>query len=393
MDYKKAYKEARKRAEEIFTNECSSESTKKCCIEIFPDLANKELSNFEGALFSAFSDAWQQYLLGEEVDVEQWTKEHSEELLEAAKEDLHPVEKTDEQQPTEWSCPYGKNETADRLVSLAECLEMDGDCLFNGYSGTECGKFLRDLAKKQVECRPAEWSEEDEIHKLHTIQLIEDVKEWSEKDGLHHFLVARSMESISWLKFLPERFNLQLTQGWSEEDENYLEEIISNLRYAANNRKTCSSKLAGECIHWLEIRVKSLRPQSKQEWSEEDDAIHTRVLGALGKAFMGVLPTKPSQEDIEWFKLLPERFNLQPKQEWGEEDEKTIDEAVKYIENYAEYVQGGFSKQHVLDVARRVDSLRPQPHWKPSEEQMETLKSYAEDSACLNELYDDLEKL
>ena len=98
MDYKKAYKEARKRAEEIFTNECSSESTKKCCIEIFPDLANKELSNFEGALFSAFSDAWQQYLLGEEVDVEQWTKEHSEELLEAAKEDLHPVEKTDEQQ-------------------------------------------------------------------------------------------------------------------------------------------------------------------------------------------------------------------------------------------------------------------------------------------------------
>ena len=281
MDYKKAYKEARKRAEEIFTNECSSESTKKCCIEIFPDLANKELSNFEGALFSAFSDAWQQYLLGEEVDVEQWTKEHSEELLEAAKEDLHPVEKTDVQQPTEWSCPYGKNETADRLVSLAECLEMDGDCLFNGYSGTECGKFLRDLAKKQVECRPAEWS---------------------------------------------------------EEDENYLEEIISNLRYAANNRKTCSSKLAGECIHWLEIRVKSLRPQSKQEWSEEDDAIHTRVLGALGKAFMGVLPTKPSQEDIEWFKLLPERFNLQPKQEWGEEDEKTIDEAVKYIENYAEFI-------------------------------------------------------
>lgn len=64
--------------------------------------------------------------------------------------------------PAEWSYPYGKNETADRLVSLAECLEMDGDCLFNGCSGTECGKFLRELARKQIECKPAEWSKEDE---------------------------------------------------------------------------------------------------------------------------------------------------------------------------------------------------------------------------------------
>lgn len=149
--------------------------------------------------------------------------------------------------------------------------------------------------------------------------------------------------------------------------------------------------------------VASVKPT---EWSEEDDAIHTRVLGALGKAFMGVLPTKPSQEDVEWFKSLPEKFSLQTKQEWGDgekkvldsiiddyekaaksfcgydgkimllkairdgeydlskrgwgdEDEKTIDEAVECIEKYAEYVQGGFSKQHVLDLARRVDSLRP----------------------------------
>lgn len=66
------------------------------------------------------------------------------------------------QESTEWIYPYGRNETVDKLVAIAECLEMDGDCIFNGYSGTECGKFLRDLARKQVECKPAEWSEEDE---------------------------------------------------------------------------------------------------------------------------------------------------------------------------------------------------------------------------------------
>lgn len=61
-----------------------------------------------------------------------------------------------EQKPKEWSFPYNVNETVDKLIAIAECLEMDGDCLFNGYSGTECGKFLRDLARKQVECKPVD---------------------------------------------------------------------------------------------------------------------------------------------------------------------------------------------------------------------------------------------
>jgi len=65
--------------------------------------------------------------------------------------------------------------------------------------------------------------------------------------------------------------------------------------------------------------------------------------------------------------------HMQQSAEWSEEDEKTIDEGVEYIEKYAEYVQGGFSKQYVLDLARRVDSLRPRPHWKPSEEEMTAL--------------------
>lgn len=52
------------------------------------ELKKIELSCFESALFTAFSDAWQSYLQGEEVDVKQWAKEHSKELLEAVKEEL-----------------------------------------------------------------------------------------------------------------------------------------------------------------------------------------------------------------------------------------------------------------------------------------------------------------
>lgn len=59
-------------------------------------------------------------------------------------------------------------------------------------------------------------------------------------------------------------------------------------------------------------------------------------------------------------KVVEEEFNkvIYPNNAWSEEDEKTIDEAVECLENYVEYVQGGFSKQHVLDLASRVESLK-----------------------------------
>lgn len=60
--------------------------------------------------------------------------------------------------------------------------------------------------------------------------------------------------------------------------------------------------------------------------------------------------------------------------EWSEEELKLIDEAVEYIKRYAEEaVQGGNSKLYVYGVAERLESLRPQPQWKPSEEQMKAL--------------------
>ena len=97
------------------------------------------------------------------------------------------------QKPAEWNYPYGVNETADRLFAIAECLEMDGNCLFNGYSGTECGKFLRELARKQVECKPAEWSEEDEEMLQSLILFIDRYNYFAGKD-------ARVV--IKWLKSL-----------------------------------------------------------------------------------------------------------------------------------------------------------------------------------------------
>jgi hypothetical protein len=51
------------------------------------------LTDFESVLFSAFSDAWQEYLSGKTVNIAKWTREHSAELLEVARK----------QKPTDWS--------------------------------------------------------------------------------------------------------------------------------------------------------------------------------------------------------------------------------------------------------------------------------------------------
>ena len=119
------------------------------------------------------------------------------------------------------------------------------------------------------------------------------------------------------------------------------------------------------------------------EWSEEDKLMHDVVLNTLER--VGDYGTIGMQKD--WFKSLPERFNLQPKTEWSEEDEKALNSVLS-------------SGKTVLTESNRkwLKSLRPQPHWKPSEEQLDALlASYSDEGVydydVLKSLYNDLKKL
>ena len=95
----------------------------------------------------------------------------------------------------------------------------------------------------------------------------------------------------------------------------------------------------------------------------------------------------------------PEEYGLCKPTEWSEEEEKDILEASRYLRDYANNcVQGGNSKLYIQNLADRIESLRPQPHWKPSEEQMEALSdAYVEASTfkkgeILESLYNDLQQ-
>jgi len=91
----------------------------------------------------------------------------------------------------------------------------------------------------------------------------------------------------------------------------------------------------------------------------------------------------------------------QPKQKWSEEDERNIETIVDIVHrSYAPF--DTIRDDYPINCEALLSwlkSLRPQPHWKPSEEQMEALemasrKWFGEDSVRnLSALYEDLKKL
>lgn len=129
------------------------------------------------------------------------------------------------------------------------------------------------------------------------------------------------------------------------------------------------------------------KEQKPAEWSEEDE----RTL----ESFLGWLQGSMGEKTYSsWLKSLPERFSLKPKQEWSEEDKHCIHQLILFCENCMQ------QDSEAIRCATWLKSLRPQPHWKPSDVQMEALAWYSGNSGvpptgdkAIKSLYIDLQKL
>ena len=136
--------------------------------------------------------------------------------------------------------------------------------------------------EKQKEQKPVEWSEEDkkmlEVCSQYignTIPADYDEEEFTVKD------------CRNWLKSLPERFNLQPKQEWSEEDEekmNSISEIIEHcviIPYSGG-KLTVSKEYKNE----LQCFLKSLRPS----WKPSEEQIYSlgTVVNGMGESASGV---------------------------------------------------------------------------------------------------------
>ena len=188
----------------------------------------------------------------------------------------------------------------------------------------------------------------------------------------------------SFYKFIASEFNrrhfkLQPEQVWSKEDE--------------QNLNICLSYIKDETLRqWLKDAI-HIR-YNKVEWNEEDEELAEELI-KLAEYYTETEDKTEFKPHISWLKSLPERFNLQSKQEWSEEDEKFIKSLCNHFAAIAKDNYVGC--YYVPDLINKIKSLRPQPHWKPSEEQIRAVFDASERNDklgfILSTLYQDLKKL
>ena len=179
---------------------------------------------------------------------------------------------------------------------------------------------------------------------------------------------------ITWLKSLIP----QPKQKWSEEDSDMVEDIVKNLKKYQLQMPNYRVELQ---MRWLKSIKDRIQP--KQEWSEDDERERKRVVGLL-EGWLSTFKETCYAEDckcgIDWLKSLQDRVQPQPKQEWSEEDINMIDWLIRCCEEeHKELCNDKYGHQDIVSDLKRdcrkkwdwLESLKnrvaPQSTWKPSE--------------------------
>lgn len=209
---------------------------------------------------------------------------------------------------------------------------------------------------------------------------------------------------------------------WSEEDEEYLQNIVDWIECLIDD-EDCGDMSYEEHknfylkrINWL----KSFKPQPKQEWGEDDEYQINTILHGLDlkrelyKKEGNKVEEERYKTQYDWLKSIKDRVQPQPKQEWSEDDErirqclirdqeKALDEVHNDKYGHSEIISD--LKEMYRERIDWLESLNPKKHWKPSEEQMEALcnvafnfgnsclSPYSDKNKELASLYNDLKNL
>lgn len=266
-----------------------------------------------------------------------------------------------------------------------ELLELIKHCYEDGGYAlcTDDYKKFSNYLEKQKEQKPSEIDEYEIIKKHITEDVLsgevntrlkecgwyvtdEKPAEWSEEEALDE--TKQECDSID----IPSSIKTSRKET--------LKNIISYFKY---ERKTTQEEIHISFIPCLENLLKDVEnTNSPAEWSEEDEANWQNYIKQLELQYSKG-PNVVLWDDINWlkyvhdkFKSLPERFNLQPKQEWSEEDYNVILIAIDWLEYYRDtFATTEQTKDEITTCVERLESLRPQSHWKPSEQEKGALRT------------------
>lgn len=184
---------------------------------------------------------------------------------------------------------------------------------------------------------------------------------------------------------------------WSEKDENKLHQVMETLladkTIALRENPHCKAlhRAYDELLDWLKPLPERFNLQPKQEWSEEDEKRIQRIYGFLLKNRKGDTDTiYQIEKDADWLKSL----RPQPHIVLDEWDIWAIEQAIEDNDDPE-------CKNHQNALKKLYEKIKSASllHWKPSEEQMNALKNAGfgslenGDKPYLRELYDDIKTL
>ena len=157
--------------------------------------------------------------------------------------------------------PIEINEEDERIRKIIRlALIASEDELTNFYKvHNTCRKECTDWLKKQKEQKPAEWSDEDELF----LGVC--------KNALSKYERSDKWDASIISKWLESRLKSSLLQpaGWSKVDKNRLEEAIDVVE--ANGCWVRSDDAVKQVSDFLKSLPERFNLQPKQEWSEEDE--------------------------------------------------------------------------------------------------------------------------
>jgi len=128
-------------------------------------------------------------------------------------------------------------------------------------------------------------------------------------------------------------------------------------------------------------------------WTEEDEKMVKDIIAAIDTLYYHGM--------VNWLKSIKDRVQPQPKQEWSDENKNIIDGIIEYLECFNDYDCGDEPYEEYYERFEKyikfMESLKPQPQWKPSEEQMNELtcviSGCSYETPILIELLEQLKKL
>ena len=150
-----------------------------------------------------------------------------------------------------------------------------------------------------------------------------------------------------------------------------------------------------------ENKVVIKKGEQNSTWSEDDEPYLEHIITAIKNYYTDYKGKEnPFREPLlSWLKSLKERVVPQPKQEWSEEDEGILQSIILCLENLMDNSPTGCFNDFNKCI-NWLKSLSPQNRWKPSNEQLNNILDVLSFDNCtpkrrelLESLYNDLKKL